>query len=71
MFLYALDCEYLSINPISDMKFDRGLFRTPTKQKKETQIYNSDEEDIAFLLPLLSLCIGARIGESLALKWCD
>lgn len=78
MFCYALDNEYISINPMADIKFDRSLFRTLAEHAKETQIYNSIEkkdlvawcekkfteiEDIAYLLPGYS-AVQKRYGDS-------
>lgn len=86
MYNWAVDNEYLPTNPLTNMQYPKGLFNIPPKKTKETQIYNSQEamdleswceakyaetDDTAYPLPVLSLAIGTRIGETVALRWED
>ncbi len=86
MFEYAVDCEYIKSNPLDHMQFEKGLFRVPEPRTKESQIFNTQEEeelvewcsehfketqDTAYMIPILSLTIGTRVGECVALKWTD
>ncbi len=86
MFVYAMDYEIIKVNPLTEMKFEKSLFRSTEPHTKETEIFNTEEEeslknwcskkfeetgDTAYLLPILTLYIGTRVGETVALKWSD
>jgi len=86
MFIYAIENEWIQINPLNNMTFDRGLFRPATHRDKTTQVFNTEEEaefkawclerydetkDTAYMLPVLNFHLGLRIGEAVALKWTD
>ncbi len=86
MFIYAMDYEIIKTNPLTDMKFERSLFRVSEPRTKEKEIFNTEEEeslidwcskkftdtkDTAYLLPILTLFIGTRVGETVALKLSD
>jgi len=86
MFIYAIENEWIQINPLNNMTFDRGLFRPVTHRDKTTQVFNTEEEaefkawclerydetkDTAYMLPVLNFHLGLRIGEAVTLKWSD
>ena len=68
MFIYAIENEWIQINPLNNMTFDRGLFRSVNHRDKTTQVFNTEEEaefkawclerydetkDTAYMLPVL------------------
>ena len=84
MLSYAVDQEFLQKNVLRDMTFENNLFREAVHKSKETEVYNSDEEqqlvswsyrkfqqthDSSFLYPVFSLLVGTRVGECVALTW--
>lgn len=86
MLNYAIDKEYIAQNYLRDMTFARRLFKKPPHKTAKTEVFNtveaadlvawcnrkfSETGDIAYLLPVLNLELGTRIGECVALKWSD
>ena len=86
MFIYAIENEWIQLNPLNNMTFDRGLFKPVQHRDKTTQVFNTEEEaefkawcqaqydktkDTAYLLPMLNFHLGLRIGEAVTLKWED
>ena len=84
MLSYAVDQEFISQNVLKDMTFENNLFRETVHKSKETEVFNSSEEqqlvhwcykkyqetgDTSFLFPVFSLQIGTRVGECVALTW--
>jgi integrase len=83
---FALDNEWIDRNPLSDIRFDRRLFKQKAYKTAETEVFDAGEKekligwcmseyrrrkDGAYLVPVLSLSIGTRVGETVALKWSD
>ena len=86
MFDYMLDKEILTVNPVRNVKIDKGHFKPERKKPAKTQIFFADEKDhlIAaayqmaeetrdenyLAIPLFFLT-GIRIGECLGLSYDD
>ena len=85
MFDYALEKGYINVNPMSDVKIT-VKFRQVNKKNGRVETYQTDElkalmqyldseysvtEDIALLAVKFNFYVGCRVGELVALKWCD
>lgn len=86
IFRYALDKEYISKNPMTDLMISTANLQQPTRKTKEEEVYTNKEKDLLrdFIkadwnnykntVPyaiLLSFQLGLRVSELVALKWCD
>lgn len=86
MFDFALDNEYMTVNHLIGMKFERHLFREPRHKAADTEVFNEiemrsivrwcfsrfeDTHDLSFLFVPFNFLLGARVGEGVALTWND
>ncbi len=84
IFKYAKEQEYISWSisqTINDMELPKKVFRKIIKEDDE-EVFNDDElekllnglttnPDILNLGIILMFCTGIRVGELVAIKWCD
>lgn len=84
MFKYAKEKGYISWSisqTVNDMELPRKAFRKVVKEDDE-EVFNDDEmakllqyltekPDILNLGIILMFCTGVRVGELVAIKWCD
>ena len=83
---YMIDKEVLTVNPVKNVKIDKGHFKPSRKKPAKTQIFFTDEiepmmraaydlaeetsDEMFFAIPLFFLS-GIRIGECLGLSFDD
>lgn len=85
MFVYAVRKKYLVANPMENITISIK-FRQVVKKTGKTETFNTDElatlnkyldlkysetQDTIYLAVKLNFLLGLRIGELVALKWCD
>lgn len=86
IFAYAFDKEYITKNPIANLKVSTANIVHPTRKTKEEEVFTNKEKDLLrdyikkdsanykTTVPyaiLLSFQLGLRVGELIALKWSD
>ncbi len=85
MFTYSIRKRYLNDNPMDKVEI-YVKYRQIVKKTGRTETYNTEElkelnqyldkmytetEDVAFLAVKINFLLGLRVGELVALKWCD
>lgn len=86
IFAYAFDKEYITKNPMANLKVSTANIVHPTRKTKEEEVFTNKEKDLLrdyikkdsanykTTVPyaiLLSFQLGLRVGELIALKWSD
>jgi len=87
IFIYANELNIIDDNPFLKVRIGRNFFRQVSKPNNESQVFITDEQVklseeikkraannkscISPLIILLNFQLGLRIGELVAIKWCD